>query len=293
MGTVGGIGSQFFNFGSIVLDPGSQWEITGNTSDLAGTISGFAFGDTIELTGVTATGSSFVSGVLTISEAVGFATLNLTGSFTTSDFVVKSESGNTDITLACFAAGTRIRTERGAVAVERLRVGEGVVTQSGAARPIVWIGHRRLDLRRHPAAHLASPALILAHAFGRGLPGRDLRLSPDHAVFVDGVLIPVKYLVNGSTILRQGGMRVVSYFHVELDRHDILLAEDLPVESYLDTGGRAMFENGGLPLLLHPDFAIRAWDAGGCARLVVAGPELQAVRERLSARAAELGRAVG
>jgi hypothetical protein len=289
-GTISGIGSQFINFGSIEFDVGAHWFISGNTSGLGGTISGFALGDAIEVTGITATGSNYSGGVLTLMEASGSVDLNLPGSFATSDFIVTPSAGNTDITLACFVAGTRIGTERGPVAVERLHVGTRVVTHSGAMHPIVWIGRRRLDLRRHPAPQRACPVLIVAHAFGDGLPARDLCLSPDHAVFVDGVLIPVRYLVNGSTILRQDRMRAVSYYHVELVRHDILLAEDLPVESYLEAGGRAMFENGGAPLLLHPDFAVRAREAAGCARLVVTGAELRAVRQRLSLGAIRLGR---
>jgi len=52
-------------------------------------------------------------------------------------------------------------------------------------------------------------------------------------------------------------MDEVTYYHVELDDHDLLLAEGLPVESYLDTGDRSNFENGGGPIALHPDFSTR------------------------------------
>ena len=81
-------------------------------------------------------------------------------------------------------------------------------------------------------------------AFGTGRPRRDLVLSPDHAVhgsaLADGpaVLVPVRYLVNGATIVQEAA-DAISYFHVELDRHDVLLAEGLPTESYLDTANRS------------------------------------------------------
>ncbi len=81
-----------------------------------------------------------------------------------------------------------------------------------------------------------------AEAFAPGIPQRELFLSPDHAVAIDGVLIPIRYLVNGRTVLPVPRDHV-HYFHVELARHDILLAENLPCESYLDTGNRADFEN--------------------------------------------------
>jgi hypothetical protein len=51
--------------------------------------------------------------------------------------------------------------------------------------------------------------------------------------------VPVRYLDNGISIARALGSRIVEYFHVELDRHDVLFVEGLPAESYLDTGNRA------------------------------------------------------
>jgi serralysin len=91
------------------------------------------------------------------------------------------------------------------------------------------------------------PVRICASAFAAGIPARDLLLSPDHAVFVEdergGVLIPVGNLVNGATIARQQ-VDGITYFHVELRKHDVLIAEGLKAESYLDTGNRASFESG-------------------------------------------------
>ena len=51
--------------------------------------------------------------------------------------------------------------------------------------------------------------------------------SPDHAVFIDGVLIPVRYLINGRTIVQEPADEV-TYYHVELPRHDVIFAEGLP-----------------------------------------------------------------
>jgi hypothetical protein len=115
------------------------------------------------------------------------------------------------------------------------------------------------------------------------LPERDLWLSPDHAVFVNGVLIPVKLLINRTSIA-QVRRDEVTYFHVEVQRHDVLLAEGLTVESYLDTGDRGRFANGGPVTTLHPDFSARAWEMSGCAELVQSGPVLDAVRQRLAER---------
>jgi hypothetical protein len=186
---------------------------------------------------------------------------------------------------ACFCEGTRIATTRGDVAVELLKVGDDVVTASGRLAPVLWLGHRRVNCARHPHPHDVMPVRIAAGAFGPGLPRADVRLSPDHAVFVDDVLIPVRHLVNGTGIARDT-VAAVTYWHVELDRHDVILAEGLPCESFLDTGRRGSFATGGAAVVLHPDVAARLWDAEACAPLVVAGPRLERVRAALRWRLA-------
>ncbi len=86
---------------------------------------------------------------------------------------------------------------------------------------------------------------VQAGAFGAAAPHRDLLLSPDHAVLVGGALVPIRYLVNGASIA-QVKTDEVSYWDIELDRHDILLAEGLAAESFLDTGNRNAFANGAV-----------------------------------------------
>jgi len=163
-----------------------------------------------------------------------------------------------------------------------------MVTASGAHRPIVWLGHRTIDCRRHPEPEKLFPVRIAADAFGPGLPSRPLELSPDHAIQAEGVLIPVRHLINGATIV-QRPVANIEYWHVELASHDILLAEGLPAESYLDTGNRAAFANGGGVTQMQPNFALATWAAKACAPLVLAGPALDAARQRLLDRAAALG----
>ena len=189
------------------------------------------------------------------------------------------------MSLACFHVGTRIRTSRGDVPVEHLRTGDTVEVCLGEApAPIVWIGHRTVDCTRHPDPRQVWPVRIEAGAFGPGLPRRDLFLSPDHAIFVQNVLIPVKHLIDGGAIA-QVLAKTVTYYHIELPSHAIVLAEGLPAESYLDTGDRANFANGGVPMRMYPDFSRLVWEAHGCAPLAVAGPAVEAVRQRLAGRA--------
>jgi hypothetical protein len=128
---------------------------------------------------------------------------------------------------------------------------------------------------------------VRAGAFGRGLPHRDLWLSPQHAVFVDGVLIPIIRLANGANVA-QVRVERVSYFHVELESHDVLLAEGLPTESFLDCGSRSGFANAEGFVELHPTFKPKSWDEA-CAPLCERGEIVDAVRDRLRAQAERLG----
>jgi hypothetical protein len=115
-----------------------------------------------------------------------------------------------------------------------------------ALRPIVWIGHRRVDCRRHPAPEKVWPVRIVANALAPGRPHAFLLLSPDHAVLVGDVLIPIRHLINGATIA-QVPVDQVTYYHLELPSHEVLLAEGLACESYLDTGNRRAFGNAAEP----------------------------------------------
>jgi hypothetical protein len=192
----------------------------------------------------------------------------------------------------CFASGTPIRTVAGDVPVERLTPGTVLPTAAGRGTArVIWVGHRTVDCRRHRRPETVMPVRVCRDAFAPGRPQADLLLSPDHAVFVDGVLIPVRHLVNGATIRRQP-CDLVTYFHVELDRHDVLLAAGLPAESYLDTGNRGTFANGGAAPRRSAAFARKVWATGACAPLVQRGRRLLAVRRALLARAAACGHIV-
>ncbi len=198
-------------------------------------------------------------------------------------FTPITHGSGAQVALACFATGTRITTPDGAVPVESLSIRQTVTTLLRGEAPIRWIGMRDVDCEAHPQPEKVWPVHIEAGAFGPGLPARDLRLSPDHAVFVEGVLMPIRVLINGGSI-RQIPVDRVTYHHIELAEHDVLLAESLPAESFLDTGNRAAFLNGGRVVQMHPDFSALTWDARGCAPLEVTGPRVSAARDRLAQR---------
>jgi hypothetical protein len=282
--------------GTLVFDTTNA---AGLTSGLEDPISNFTAGDTLAFTGLMDANvkSVIVNGTtIDVEGSSGniLAQLDLTGSFTDLSYAPYGADGVEIV--ACYCRGTHILTPAGEVAVENLKIGDHVVTYSGTHKPVKWIGHRRIDCRRHPDPQQVQPVRIVVDAFGPGQPCRDLFLSPDHAVAIDGALIPIRLLVNGATIRQQTRLSEVQYFHIELDRHDLLIANGLAAESYLDTGNRGMFTNAEAPLVLHP----RPQDPDGqqrreamsCLTLRGGAANLEPVWQALAARAERLGFAV-
>jgi hypothetical protein len=212
--------------------------------------------------------------------------------------LTEDANGGTEITV-CFARGTRIATPAGYRAVETLDVGDLVtVLRDGgpACEPIKWLGQRRITLAAHPRPEMVAPIRIRQGAFSDRVPSEDLLVSPDHALFVDDALICARQLVNGMTILQEDDLGQVDYFHIELERHGILLAEGLPTESYLDTGNRGFFANARGAFDLYPnlydDSDNPARETGSCAPFVWDETHVKPVWDRLAERAATMGRKV-
>jgi hypothetical protein len=182
-----------------------------------------------------------------------------------------------------FASGTRILTDRGEVSIEILREGDAIETVTGAFRPVVFLGRRRVDCSRHPTPCDVWPVRVRAAAFAEGVPHRDLLLSPDHGVYIDDVLIPIRHLINGATIIQEA-VDEVMYWQVELPEHAVIFAEGLPCESYPDADGRTAFENGGKVMQLHPRFTAYAWEPDDFVQLATTRDRLTMVRRYLMDR---------
>lgn len=246
---------------------------------------------TLDLRGLAFSGSQALAYAGSMLSVDG-TTLDVGTGLSVQDFTTSKDAtgGTIIVEVACYAAGTRITAEQGEVAVELLRAGDRVRTASGRIAPVRWVGQTTLDVRRHPHA---APVRIAPGAFAPGLPRRELLVSGDHAIAIGDVLIPARKLVNGATIRQDLSVPAITYVHVELDRHDLLLAEGLAAESFLDTGNRGQFEgNATEPTRFDADpeaEALRIFAERGCAPLVLHGPVVEAAHARLKARAEALG----
>lgn len=150
--------------------------------------------------------------------------------------------------IPCFLVGTHILTAKGEVPVEQLQPGDLVVTASGESKPVRWVGHK--TLKKQPGAAWqddAMPVHIRPNALADMAPHGDLYVSPLHAFLIDGVLIRAKTLVNGISILREApdARCELTYVHVALETHDVILAEGAPAETLHITADRQheMFAN--------------------------------------------------
>jgi len=145
---------------------------------------------------------------------------------------------------ACFAAGTEIATPDGVKLVEDLQIGDMVLTADGRSVAVQWTGHQ--DLFPTSVTPHMQPVRISAGALGENTPSKDLVLTGDHAMFVDGYLVNASALVNGDTIdylpLAECEFRLRVY-HVETEAHEVLVANGAASESYLDIPSRKTFDN--------------------------------------------------
>jgi Hint domain len=180
---------------------------------------------------------------------------------------------------ACFLAGTHIRTDRGEVPVETLRPGDTVMTASGAARKLRWIGTGRTLITPRNRDR-ATPVVVRRHALGECVPHRDLHITRGHSLFIDGVLIPVEELVNHRSIAWDDSARVVEFFHLELDSHDVVIAEGAAAETFRDDANSDTFHNFGTR---PPTPAVPP-----CAPVLHDHPTVKKIWRRLSDRAGRL-----
>jgi fibronectin-binding autotransporter adhesin len=245
-GTLSGFGTSITNFSALQFDAGAAWTVSGTDSASGlGTIAitGLANGDTIDLTGFLASGDTFANNTLVLTGAGGAEdTLAIQGAFTSSSFQLsKDGNGGTDI-VVCFCAGTMIATPAGEVRVEKLNIGDMVLTAQNGPRLVKWIGNGKV-LATRGRRTAATPVIVRKGALADNVPNADLRVTKAHSLYIDDVLIPVEYLVNHQTILWDDRAQEVDIYHVELDSHDVLIANGAPAESYRDDGNRWLFQN--------------------------------------------------
>ncbi len=283
----GAIVSGAITFGTVV----GTLQVDGTTMP-TNVISGFSVvGDAVVLDGVSYNTSETlaVSGnTVTVTNGHTAYALDIAGA-TTTHLQLVNDGGLLEVEyVACFLRGTHIATPAGERRIEDLAAGDAVtVLEDGATRqhPIRWIGQRAVRSVDFAEPDEAYPVRIRRHAFGENVPHRDLLVTPEHCVLVEGRLIPARMLVNGRSIVLDRGIPEYEFFHIELDRHGILLSEGLATESYLDGGNRHVFASADMASAPLPPSPAPVM----AAPLATDRDTVEPVWRRLDERAVQLG----
>ncbi|MFT8516592.1 MAG: Hint domain-containing protein [Acetobacter persici] len=190
----------------------------------------------------------------------------------------------------CFLAGTVLSTPTGDIAVEDVQVGDSLLTFKNGkpvAQQVIWVGSRKADVRPGlPLDEAGWPVRVRQGALADGVPSKDLLITPEHCLYLDGQFVPVRMLVNGETIAYDQTIRAYTYYHVETEQHAVIMADGALTESYLDTGNRRAFRQAGTVVRI-PGLA-RNWADDAAAPLMTAREAVEPLHHSLALRAEKL-----
>nr|WP_298798194.1 Hint domain-containing protein [uncultured Acetobacter sp.] len=194
------------------------------------------------------------------------------------------------LAIVCFLAGSMIRTPEGDVAVETLRTGDSIlVCEEGreVVREVVWAGHARTMARAGlPDDEAGYPVRILKDALAEGVPYKDMLITPEHCLYLDGRFVPARMLVNGGTIFYDRSIVSYDYYHVQTAEHSVIVADGVMTESYLDTGNRGAFQQDGTVVTLGGQAG--SWADDAAAPLCVDRAFVEPLFNKFAARQAEV-----
>lgn len=249
------------------------------TFDGGGTSGMLAFGQSATFSGTAANAQAWLRSILVVSNSTNDVfSIALRYTNEANNANGSSRTLNYRLFVACYQQGTLIRTPAGDRAVEMLRAGDLVTTLDGTAKAVKWIGHRSYEAEFGASEAFVRPVVFKAGSLGGGLPARDLRVSPQHGMLIDGAMVPAAALVNGVSILREENPGDISYFHIELEGHEAVFAEGAASETFVDHDSRAMFDNADEYNLIYGASAPRPAEQPRLEE----GFQLAAIRRRLA-----------
>jgi glycosyltransferase involved in cell wall biosynthesis len=281
---------RFLNEGPTSTNTGEIEFQTGFTPGITTTqhISNVAQGDEIVFSGADFTGDTVslsANDELTVTNGDGATVLTMDNiSMAAGATAAFQTFGDTiEATAACYVSGTRILTPSGEIPIEELAIGDLVITRSGEAKPIKWVGRRSYQGRFIAGNRDLLPIRFAKGSLADGEPSRDLDVSPKHAMFIDDLLVPAEMLLNGINVCQLSDVESVQYFHLELAAHDVIFANGAASETFVDCDSRGMFHNAIDYARRYPDDPGPAWQF--CApRVEPASAALVDIRARLMTR---------
>ncbi len=259
-----------------------------------GPLENFGFGDTIQtstddtlslVANQSSGGYELVASISNYTEVIS-DNVSLPAHVTPADFTNNNGQffAKSQAMTSCFMPGTAIATPHGEMPVETLKAGDLVTLSDGRIAPISWLGRQTISTRFADPMRVL-PIRIRAGALAENRPARDLRISPDHAVLIDDILVQAGALVNGVSITRDSTVpETFIYYHVEVADHSLILAENFPAETFVDNVDRLAFDNWDE----HPEPDADSIAEMDYPRVRSARQLPPALRARLTARAAQI-----
>ncbi|MDF7673187.1 Hint domain-containing protein [Acetobacteraceae bacterium ESL0709] len=243
--------------------------------------------------------STFVSGgtlYITVGDGADkhYWSIGLDGSYKDSDFtLVDDGQGNTVLVYGCFLAGSLIRLENGEVPVEEIKEGDRIcVLENGQKqiREVTSVIHRHARVRKDLPEELAGwPVQVCKDAFAPGVPSQDLFVTPEHSFYLEGRFVPVRMLVNGTSIRYDFSQDSYDYYHVQTEPHSVIWANNALTESYLETGVRKSFEAQGGDIARLVYLKDMTWHEDAAAPLEVSRTFVEPLYNNFRDRALALG----
>lgn len=219
----------------------SEADTTFEPGDTIGVVAGNTFtyvGTTLVNGEIYPVGEAQGDGGLAAGQPVIFADTDLTG--LASDPLGVVVANNFTV---CFAAGTEIATADGVALVEELKIGDMVRTLDGRDVAVTWVGRQSVSTKFGPAERL-TPIKVAAGALGENTPSKDLIVTADHALLIGDTLCAAGALVNGTTIARTTDLgETFTVYHVETAEHEVILANGVAAETFIDNVARTAFDN--------------------------------------------------
>ena len=208
-----------------------------------------------------------------------------------------SNGESTDLTFKdrhfdpCFLAGTEISVNGVTRKVEDLAVGDRIdvlVNGKTEQKTVTWVGKSTSVAAPFLPLDMAGyPVRILKDALAEGVPFKDMLITPEHCLYLNGCFVPARMLVNGQSIFYDQSFTSYDYYHVETEDHAIITADGVLTESYLDTGNRRSFRQSG-DVVAMPRSRNLTWD-DAAAPLNVSRAFVEPLFQQFRARAQGMG----
>lgn len=263
--------------------------ISGFTGTAAGDTDGITLANvkTANVGSVTYPDADHVTLTLKDGSAV---TLNIVG-VQALGYELDSDSNGNLVYAVCFLEDTQIAVPDGLKAIQDMAVGDEVlISREGVTvtDAITWVGKAHWNVRTHlPDDQAGYPVRVLQNAIAEGVPFKDLLVTAEHCLFLNGHFVPARMLVNGRSIFYDKTITSYDYYHIETTKHSIVSADGLLTESYLDTGNRHSFSQDSKVIQLGA--RPKSWDVDAAAPLTVAQNVVEPLYRDIAARAEALG----